>query len=248
MACHFGSSRSNGYGLRRSLLITIQSGKHETTKRNKNLSWIPGFQISFESVIELLFATRNAHKTEEVQRILGPQFKVNDLADHPEIPHIEETGRTFQDNAILKAVAVSKRVPGFVISDDSGLEVDALGGAPGIHSARYAGANATNIEKIDKLLEELARVGATKNARRTRFRCVLALARKGEVLGVFEGIVEGQIADRPLGSSGFGYDPIFVPKGFQRTFGQLGPEEKNHLSHRARALEKLRAFLIPAAP
>jgi XTP/dITP diphosphohydrolase len=196
-------------------------------------------------VIELLLATRNAHKTEEMQRILGPQFKVNDLAAHPEIPHIAETGSTFQENAILKVLAVSRKLPGLVIADDSGLEVDALDGAPGIHSARYAGANATNQEKIDKLLDELARVCAIKNARRARFRCVLALARKGEVLGLFEGIVDGQIADRPRGSRGFGYDPIFVPKGFQRTFGQLGPAEKNQLSHRARALEKLRAFLIP---
>jgi XTP/dITP diphosphohydrolase len=196
-------------------------------------------------VIELLLATRNAHKTEEIQRILGPQFKVNDLAAHPEIPHIAETGRTFQENAILKALAVPRKLPGLVIADDSGLEVDALNGAPGIHSARYAGPNATDKEKIDKLLDELASIGATKNARRARFRCVLALARQGKVVGLFEGIVDGQIADRPRGSRGFGYDPIFVPKGFQRTFGQLGPEEKNHLSHRARALEKLCAFLIP---
>jgi len=196
-------------------------------------------------VIELLLATRNAHKTEEIQRILGPQFKVNDLAGHPEIPHIAETGRTFQENAILKALAVSRKLPGLVIADDSGLEVDALRGAPGIHSARYAGPNATDKEKIDKLLDELARVGAIKNARCARFRCVLALARKGKVLGVFEGIVDGQIADRPRGSHGFGYDPIFVPKAFQRTFGELGPAQKDQLSHRARALEQLRAFLIP---
>jgi XTP/dITP diphosphohydrolase len=196
-------------------------------------------------VIELLLATRNAHKTEEIQSILGPQFKVNDLAVHPEIPHIAETGRTFQENAILKVLAVSRKLPGLVIADDSGLEVDTLGGTPGIHSARYAGMNATNREKIDRLLDELARVSATKDARRARFRCVLALARSGEVLGIFEGIVEGQIADRPRGSRGFGYDPIFVPKGFQRTFGELEPAEKNQLSHRARALEKLRAFLIP---
>jgi XTP/dITP diphosphohydrolase len=231
--------------LRRSLLITIQSGNHETRKRNKNLCWIPGFQISFESVIELLFATRNAHKTEEVRRILGPQFKVHDLAEYPDIPHIEETGRTFQDNAILKAVAVSKRMPGFVIADDSGLEVEALAGAPGTHSARYAGANATNTEKINKLLEELARVRAKNETRRARFHCALALAHDGEVVAVFEGTVEGQITERPRGLGGFGYDPIFIPKGFQRTFGELGPAEKNQLSHRARALEKLRTFLIP---
>ena len=196
-------------------------------------------------VIDLLVATRNAHKTEEIQRILGPQFNVTDLAAHPEIPHIAESGTTFQENAILKAVAVSKRMPGFVIADDSGLEVEALGGAPGVHSARYAGMNATDQEKTDKLLEELTRVGATKNARRARFRCVLALACKGNVLGAFEGIIEGQIADRPHGSHGFGYDPIFMPEGFQQTFGELAPAEKNQLSHRARALEKLCTFLIP---
>jgi len=196
-------------------------------------------------VIDLLVATRNAHKTEEIQRILGPQFNVTDLAAHPEIPHIAESGTTFQENAILKAVAVSKRMPGFVIADDSGLEVEALGGAPGIHSARHAGMNATDQEKTDKLLEELTRVGATKIARRARFRCVLALACKGNVLGAFEGIIEGQIADRPHGSHGFGYDPIFMPEGFQQTFGELAPAEKNQLSHRARALERLRTFLIP---
>ena len=198
-------------------------------------------------VIDLLVATRNAHKTEEIQRILGPQFNVTDLAAHPEIPHIAESGTTFQENAILKAVAVSKRMPGFVIADDSGLEVEALGGAPGIHSARYAGMNATDQEKTDKVLEELTRAGATKNARRARFRCVLALACKGNVLGAFEGIIEGQIADRPHGSHGFGYDPIFIPDGFQQTFGELAPAEKNQLSHRARALERLRTFLIPRA-
>jgi XTP/dITP diphosphohydrolase len=195
-------------------------------------------------VIELLFATRNAHKTAEIQTILGEQFQVNDLAEHPEIPHIAETGRTFEDNAILKAVTVSKHIPGFVVADDSGLEVDALGGAPGIYSARYAGPDASDNEKIEKLLEQLGQVSAPKDARRARFHCVLALARKGEVLGMFEGVVEGQIADRPRGSHGFGYDPIFIPNGFQRTFGELAPAEKDQLSHRARALEKLGAFLI----
>ncbi|PYL23921.1 MAG: non-canonical purine NTP pyrophosphatase, RdgB/HAM1 family [Verrucomicrobia bacterium] len=196
-------------------------------------------------MIRLLVATRNAHKTREIQHILGSGFSVCDLRAYPQISEIIETGTSFEENAKLKALAVSTKLPGLVIADDSGLEVDALGGAPGIHSARYAGTNATNTEKIDKLLEELARVGAAKDARRARFRCVLALARNGEVLGVFEGIVEGQIADQPRGSRGFGYDPIFVPKDFQRTFGELGPAEKNQLSHRARALEKLRTFVLP---
>jgi XTP/dITP diphosphohydrolase len=199
-------------------------------------------------VIELLLATRNAHKTEEIQRILGPQFNVNDLAAHPEVPHIAETGKSFQENAILKALAVSRKLPGLIVADDSGLEVDALRGAPGVHSARYAGPKASNQERIDKLLDELIRVGATKNERCARFHCALALACKGEVLHVFGGIVEGEIADRPRGSHGFGYDPIFIPQGFEQTFGELGSAQKDQLSHRARALEKLRAFLIPAAP
>lgn len=188
-------------------------------------------------------ATRNPHKTRELQQILGSDFTVADLRGHSEISEIVETGTSFEENAKLKAVAVSRKLPGLVIADDSGLEVDALGGAPGLYSARYAGTNATNKERIDKLLEELARVDATKEQRGARFRCVLALAHNGEVLGIFEGIVEGQIVDRPRGSHGFGYDPIFVPNGFQQTFGQLGSTEKNRLSHRARALEKLRAFL-----
>ena len=188
-------------------------------------------------------ATRNPHKTCELQQILGSEFTVRDLHAYPEISEITETGTSFQENAKLKALAVSRKLPGLVIADDSGLEVDALGGAPGIYSARYAGTNTTNKERIDKLLEELARVDPTKEQRGARFRCVLALARNGEVLGIFEGIVDGQIVDRPRGSRGFGYDPIFVPNGFQQTFGQLEPAEKNQLSHRARALEKLRAFL-----
>jgi len=194
--------------------------------------------------MQLIVASRNVHKTREIQQILGSEFAVRDLRACPEISEIIESGTSFEENAKLKALAVSRKLPGLVIADDSGLEVDALGGAPGIHSARYAGTNGTNREKIDRLLEELARAGAAKDARRAQFRCVLALARNGEVLGVFEGIIEGQIADRPRGARGFGYDPIFVPKGFQQTFGELGPAEKNQLSHRARALEKLRAFLI----
>jgi XTP/dITP diphosphohydrolase len=199
--------------------------------------------ISFESVIDLLFATRNLHKTDEAQSILGPQFKVTDLSAHPEVPLIAETGTTFQDNAIFKAVAVSKRLSGLVVADDSGLEVDALGGAPGIHSARYAGANASDKEKIEKLLADVARAGTANEARSGRFRCVLALAREGKLLRTFEGIVEGRIAAQPSGSRGFGYDPIFIPHGFEQTFGELAAAEKNELSHRARALEKLRAFI-----
>lgn len=186
-------------------------------------------------MIELVVATRNRHKTREIQHILGPQFMVRDLADS-EVPEICENGMSFEENAKLKALAASRHLPALVIADDSGLQVDALGGAPGIYSARYAGANATPKDKIDKLLRELARVPATEAGRRARFRCVVTLARNGNLLGVFEGTVEGRIADTPRGESGFGYDPIFVPDGFEQTFGELPKAVKNTISHRAKAI------------
>ena len=190
-------------------------------------------------MIELVVATRNRHKTREVQPILGPAFSVRDLGAHPEVLEIRESGTSFEENAKLKALAASKQLPALVIGDDSGLEVDALGGAPGIYSARYAGANATEKDKIDKLLRELARVRATEDRRRARFRCVVALARNGNLLGTFEGIVEGSIADEVRGDSGFGYDPIFIPEGLKQTFGELPTEVKNTISHRAKAIRAL---------
>jgi XTP/dITP diphosphohydrolase len=197
-------------------------------------------------VQHLIVATRNAHKTREIQRILGADFSVSDLSAYPEIPETLESGKTFEENAILKAIAVSGQLTGLVVADDSGLEVDALGGDPGIHSARYAGANASDKEKIEKLLSELVKIGANSNQRLARFRCVLALARDGQILGTFEGVVEGEIANQACGSHGFGYDPIFLPEGFGQTFGEFAPAEKDRWSHRARALEKLRAFLDTA--
>jgi len=190
-------------------------------------------------VIELVVATRNTHKTREIQHILGPVFKVRDLLADSEVSEIRESGTSFEENAKLKALGVSRKVPGLVIADDSGLVVDALDGAPGIYSARYAGANATDRDKIDKLLGELARVGTTPDARRARFRCVVALARNGSLLGSFEGIVEGTIANQVRGKSGFGYDPIFIPEGFEQTFGELPKEVKNTISHRAQAIRTL---------
>lgn len=198
--------------------------------------------------MELVMATRNTHKTREVQHILGPEFIVRDLGAYPEISDIRESGTSFEENAKLKAVAASKQLPDLVIADDSGLEVDALGGAPGIYSARYAGANATEEEKIDKLLRELARIGATDDARGARFRCVVALARKGNLLGSFEGTVDGKISDKPRGNRGFGYDPIFVPEGFEQTFSELPAEVKNTISHRARAIRALAIKLRQLEP
>jgi len=189
-------------------------------------------------VIELVVATRNRHKTGEIRHILGPEFRVRDLGAHPELSEIRESGTSFEENAKLKALAASRQLPALVIADDSGLEVDALGGAPGIYSARYAGANTTERDKIDKLLRQLERVGATDD-RRARFRCVVALARNGDLLGTFEGTVEGRIADEARGDSGFGYDPIFIPEGFEQTFGELPTEVKNTISHRAKAIRTL---------
>ena len=189
----------------------------------------------------LIVATRNAHKTREIRRILGADFAVSDLSAYPEAPETVETGKTFEENAVLKATTASRQLPGLVVADDSGLEVDALGGAPGIYSARYAGQNATDKQNIDELLAELARIERAK--RSARFCCVIALAREGKLLGTFEGVVEGMIVDSPRGRGGFGYDPVFMPTEFGKTFGQLSPTEKDQVSHRARALEKLRVRL-----
>jgi XTP/dITP diphosphohydrolase len=192
---------------------------------------------------QLLLATRNAHKTREFSEILGDEFAVRDLAMESDAPLIEETGATFSENAILKAVAISSRLPGLVVADDSGLEVGALGGAPGIYSARYAGPGATDAENISRLFSELRK---HPNARpfAARFRCVLALAREGEVLGTFEGAIEGSIVDSPRGADGFGYDPVFQPTGFAKTFAEIPSTEKNRISHRARAIRLLRSGLV----
>lgn len=197
-------------------------------------------------MIELVIATRNTHKSREIQHILGSNFRVHDLTAHPEVSEILESGISFEENARVKALAASNQLPDLVIADDSGLEVDALGGAPGIYSARYAGATATDTDKIHKLLHELERVHATDNRRRARFRCVVALARNSTLLGTFEGAVQGMIAKDVRGGSGFGYDPIFIPEGFERTFGELPAEVKNRISHRAQAIrgvaDRLRRF------
>ena len=193
--------------------------------------------------MQLIVATRNAHKTREIQRILGPSFTVSDLSAHPEIPEMHESGKSFEENAILKAVGASRHLPGLIVADDSGLEVDALGSAPGIFSARYAGENASDKQNIDRLLSELARIKAEETKRSARFRCVIALVRQGKLLGTFEGIVEGTIVDRARGLHGFGYDPIFVPRGFEETFAELPAEVKDTVSHRAKAIRRLTAKL-----
>jgi XTP/dITP diphosphohydrolase len=191
---------------------------------------------------QFLLATRNAHKTREFAEILGAEFVVRDLATEPDAPVVEETGATFAENAVLKAVAISKRFPGLVVADDSGLEVDALDGAPGVYSARYAGPGATDSENIARLFTELLK-HQTERPSSARFRCVLALARDGELVGTFEGAVEGTIVDQPCGTGGFGYDPVFQPIGLTQTLAELSAERKNRISHRAQAIRLLREAL-----
>jgi len=194
----------------------------------------------------LLIATKNAHKTSEIAAMLGPAWQVSDLNAHPGIPAPDETGETFADNAAIKALAASRLFTGLVLADDSGLEVDALGGAPGVRSARYAGPRATDADNRAKLLDALA--GVRTEERSARFRCVLVLAEQGEPRATFDGAVEGEIIDAERGEGGFGYDALFVPKGFRETFAQLPAATKNTLSHRARAMDKARAFLAAGQP
>ena len=194
----------------------------------------------------LTVATRNSHKTREIQEILGGKFVIRDLTGISEVPEVPETGSTFEENAVLKAVTVSRYVAGVVVADDSGFEVEALNGAPGVVSARYAGQNATDQDNVRKLLGELSRVDPEKRRSRAAFQCVLAVAKNGELLGTFAGRVDGTIVREPRGDGGFGYDPVFVPNGFDQTFAELPASTKNQLSHRARALEKARPFLEAA--
>ena len=191
----------------------------------------------------ILVATGNAHKTREIRQILGREFEVDDLTAHPEVGQPEETGVTFKENAEIKAKAASGHFDGLVISDDSGLEVDALGGAPGVRSARFAGPEASDEDNRVRLLRELEGTGAEEAKRSARFHCVMAVARRGEILTTFDGVVEGVIAEQPRGTGGFGYDPLFVPEGYSKTFAELPVAVKNRESHRARALRKLAEYL-----
>ncbi len=204
----------------------------------------------------LLIATRNVHKTAEIRQILGGDFCVRDLGDFPDAPAVVEDAETFAGNARKKAESLARWVPAdpscgqfYVLADDSGLEVDALGGAPGVHSARFAAVgmgglsnspDSANNAKLLRLLE-----GIAPEKRTARFRCVLALASvDGGHTVFFEGECQGRIALAPSGSGGFGYDPLFVPEGHDRSLAELGDNVKNKLSHRARALEKLRQFFL----
>jgi len=188
-------------------------------------------------MIELVFATNNAHKLEEVQAMVGDRFNLKSLHDidcHDDIP---ETGVTFQENAQQKTDYLVNKYGLYCFGDDSGLEIDALNGEPGVYSARYSGSR--DMEKnIDLVLEKL---GDTTN-RTARFKTVISLY-LNEKQQFFEGTIEGQIIKERKGVKGFGYDPIFIPNGYDKTFAEMTAEEKNAISHRAVAVAKLVAYL-----
>lgn len=193
----------------------------------------------------LFVATSNAHKTHEISTILGPQWQVEDLRAHPGMTLPEETGDTFEANAIIKAQGASAALPGlWVLADDSGLEVDILRGAPGVISARFAGPTATDAENRTKLKNEMRALAANPGQSFSgRFRCCMALVRDGKVLHVTHGAIEGRLLLREQGTGGFGYDSLFVPKGHKDSFGVLPEAVKNSLSHRAAALTQMREWL-----
>ena len=191
----------------------------------------------------IVLATGNEHKAEEFRDLFaGSKFKVLSAKKYGGMPKVIEDGKTFQTNAYLKAYALSKQLKKkhWVIADDSGLEVDCLDGAPGIYSARYAGTEASDAENVDKLLSNLE--GISESKRQARFRCVLCLIDKDGGTYYFEGACEGYIGRKPRGESGFGYDPIFLPEGYESSFAELGESIKSELSHRAKAVIACKQF------
>jgi XTP/dITP diphosphohydrolase len=180
----------------------------------------------------LIIATCNAHKTEEIRHILSHRFEILDVTSFPELPPIEETGTTFLENARLKSIGISSLIEGLVLADDSGLEVDALNGQPGVYSSSFGGEEGNHQKNNLRLLSEMENI----TNRSARFLCTLVLSKNGKEIAVFRGSVEGSITSSPSGSLGFGYDPLFIPIGHKKTLAALGPDIKNQLSHRAKAI------------
>lgn len=188
----------------------------------------------------LVFATNNQHKLDEVQAMVGSNFKLQSLKDIGCVADIPETGTTFEENASQKSRYIFNHFQVDCFSDDSGLEVDALDGEPGVYSAHYSGSRDTEAN-MQMVLDKL---GNNEN-RTARFRCVISLILNGQEY-FFEGSAEGRIAAERSGKAGFGYDPIFIPDGYERTFSEMTAEEKNKISHRGKAMAKLVAFLSKA--
>ena len=190
--------------------------------------------------MEIMLATRNKKKIEEIKRITsGLDVSIFTLDDFPECPDVIEDGATFQENAIKKAATVAGYTGKPALADDSGLEVYALDGAPGILSARYAGEGADDGKNVEKLLNEMCSL----EMREARFVCFLALALPDGSVTLFEGYTEGRIGTEPRGVSGFGYDPVFYPRGYDRTFAEMSGKTKDSLSHRGKALREFGQFI-----
>ena len=194
----------------------------------------------------LVFASNNAHKLEEIRAILGNKFDVKSLKDIGCNVDIPETGTTFRENALQKARYVKEHFGFDCFADDSGLQVEALGGEPGVYSARYAVKNGRQVtagNKDDANMDVLLETLAEEENRKACFRTCIALIYEGET-HFFDGVVEGHIITEKRGDGGFGYDPLFVPDGYEKTFAEMGNEVKNNISHRAKAVEKLAEFLF----
>ena len=193
--------------------------------------------------MKLVLATRNQGKVREISDILQDQngIELLSLRDYPNAPDVLEDGKTYEENAIKKASTLAGYTGHLTIADDSGLEVDALDGAPGVHSARYAGENASDQDRIIKLLGALQDI--PDGQRSARFICAVAIAEPPAQGRIVRGVCEGQIIRAARGVSGFGYDPIFVPTGYDKTFAELGDKIKNQMSHRAKALGEARKLL-----
>ncbi len=188
---------------------------------------------------KIVFASSNNHKLDEIRPLLPAQFELLSLADINFADEIEETGKTFEDNAELKANAVFNATKQLCFADDSGLEVDALEGKPGVKSARYAGEPVDHQKNIELLLSNMK---GRKN-RKARFKTIVCLRFDSKTF-FFEGVVNGLITEEPRGLNGFGYDPVFMPDGFQQTFAEMSLEDKNKISHRKMAITKMTGFLL----
>ena len=194
----------------------------------------------------LVLATRNPHKVEELAAMLaGLPVSVLSFSDFPDMPEVVEDGETLEENATKKAVEVAAFTGLPALADDTGLEVDALGGAPGVHSARYSGDGADGTRNNRKLLSELS--GVSGSARSAAFRCVVALALPGGEARTVEGATRGVILEAERGEGGFGYDPLFLPDGHDRTYAEMSASEKNDVSHRGKAIRNARELVIELA-
>lgn len=188
--------------------------------------------------IDLLFATSNKNKVLEIKKVLPKEFNIKSLDDIGFYEEVPENENTIEGNAIFKANYIYKKYNLNVFADDTGLEVDSLNGKPGVHSARYAGISKDSRDNINKLLKKLK----NKKNRKARFKTIIALILNSKI-HTFEGVVEGIITKKPKGENGFGYDPVFIPSGYTKTFGELSIEEKNSISHRSLAMNKLIDFI-----